>query len=74
MMLISEWHRHTQRKNSEYCKLGVKPTPSDYYFGRSIIGPLEIRGRLRPLTRSMVTNFLHAARIGILICDAYAQS
>ena len=73
-MLISEWHRHAQRKNSEYCKLGVKPTPSDYHFGRSIIGPWEIRGRLRPLTRSMVTNFLHAARIGILICDAYAQS
>ena len=63
-----------KEKNSEYCKLGVKPTPSDYYFGRSIIGQWEIRGKLRTLNKSMVTNFLHAARIGILICDAYAQS
>ena len=31
------------------------------------------RKRLNRLTRSMVTNFLHTARIGIMISDAFAQ-
>ena len=33
----------------------------------------DLRGTLGLLTRSMVTNFLHTARINMSICDASVQ-
>ena len=35
--------------------------------------PYDLRGTLGLLARSMVTNFLHTARINMSICDASVQ-
>ena len=35
--------------------------------------PYDLRGTLGLLTRFMVTNFLHTARINMSICDASVQ-
>ena len=55
--------------------LGEKSTPSvsDKCFGPSTSKLQETDYRFGRLTRSMVTNFLYTARIGISICDVSAQ-
>ena len=55
--------------------LGEKSTPSvsDKCFGPSTSKLRETDYRFGRLTRSMVTNFLYTARIGISICDVSAQ-
>ena len=54
--------------------IGVEPTTFQlvlWMFYHGVIG--NSWQTLGYLTRSMVTNLLHTARIGMLICDAHAQ-
>ena len=58
-------------KECQVQPIGVQTKqPSNWYFGCFATELLETRSRLGCLIRSIMTNLLHTARIGISICNA----